>query len=135
MKRQDGDGIDPAALVLAALAGGLTVFTQAGPFSSTDLIVGVSMLLVILSYDSALARTKFQSAAFGSVCAFSLLLVLGPLCEYLERRAAGESVESNVSLVPPWLDLVIWGTGTLAFLVIDQVFVLPWRVKRRCIAG
>lgn len=69
--------IDSAALAGAATAASLSVFGVPGPYIPLNAIVGLTLLILLLTYELRRYRSRSQNLAFGSVCALCSLLVLG----------------------------------------------------------
>lgn len=75
--KSDETNVDPAALVVAAFVAAWPLFSEPGPFVHWSFVVGVTLLLVICSYEFARCRTRWQSLAFGAVCALPSILAYG----------------------------------------------------------
>jgi hypothetical protein len=53
--------IDPAALAGAALAAAITLFVDPGPFVPLSAIIGITLLLILLSYELTRSRNFFST--------------------------------------------------------------------------
>jgi hypothetical protein len=76
--------IDSAALAGAAIAGALTVFSAPGPYVPLNGVVGLTLLILLLTYEPRRYRSDWQNLAFGGVCALCALLVVGFVTEFWE---------------------------------------------------
>jgi hypothetical protein len=109
----EGPKIDPAALASATVAGILAFFLDPGPFDPLSIVVGVTLLTILFAYEFRRGRSNLQNLAFGTVCGFIGLLVVGPLFELIfALRASGEWPKNDkgdeVSRVTTWHLLFLW---------------------------
>lgn len=115
---------DPAALSAAIAAGAIAVLIAPGPYGLFSLIIGITLLTVILSYEWERQRTSLQSVAISLVLAFSSLLVSGFILEYF---CGGFSLKGFVNLkgnlesaVPDFYIAIAWGISLLIFYTIEK---------------
>jgi hypothetical protein len=120
--------IDPAALAGAATAAALAVFLQAGPFYPLNGCFGISLLAILLTYELKRYRTRWQSVAFGAVCALCALLVVGFVTEYWKGGWNSnywvELEKNKESLVSQWELFFWWLALTVVFTGLGVVFAI-----------
>jgi hypothetical protein len=98
--------ITPQALVNVVIASGLALLFSFGSFSLLTTIGGITLLLILFSYDQGAQRSGFQSLAFGAVCALPFTLAAGML---LQQVAGQQNVKMGLSLT--WLCATILATA------------------------
>ncbi|HEY9402975.1 MAG TPA: hypothetical protein VIQ24_09790 [Pyrinomonadaceae bacterium] len=120
--------IDSAALAGAVLAGVVAVFLQKGPYDWLNGIVSITLLAVIVGYETDRYRTWCQSVALAAVCAFCMLLLLGLI---LELDFGGGSLEGIIddkgereSRVKSEQLAVAWPILTFVWCVADRNFMV-----------
>ena len=69
--------IDPATLSGAAIAAALAVFSVPGPFTPMNFVVGVTLLVILFTYELRRYRNNWQNLAFGAVSGLCALLIVG----------------------------------------------------------
>lgn len=74
--------VDPAALAGAAIAAAVAVFSVPGPFTPMNLVAGLTLLAILLTYELRRYRYKWQNLAFGAVCALCALMIVGFVIEF-----------------------------------------------------
>lgn len=112
------DEHDSAALGTAALAGALTIIAEPGPYDLLNLITGVTILLILWSYEYQKPRGPRKSLAFAAVCAFVAILVLGPIFEYF--FSFNQHYSPKNSRVDSWLIAIFWGMITAVVYFHDK---------------
>ncbi|WP_313378160.1 hypothetical protein [Achromobacter insolitus] len=79
-------GIDPAALVLAALASTVSMLMATGTtaeYTVTSLAIGLTLTCVIYAYDVKPKRTCLQKIAISMVVAFTATMAVGGAVAFL----------------------------------------------------
>lgn len=125
--------IDSAALAGAILAGALAVFIEPGPFDVLNVVIGITLLTILYAYELNRPRTDAQSVAFGAVCAFCILLVVGFLAElWLPLSSFPIAVSGKgepESRVPDWFLAAAWLIFTVLFFLIGRTVARKLRLK------
>lgn len=133
IKKRRG-GIDPAALAAASLAAAVAVIAPPGPYGPGSIPIGITILLLITSYDIDPYRSRGQSLAYAAVVALVAILALGfPLeCIFSSDPVARLTVlmkerkeEIPYSEVPPLVSIGAWLFITVVVCICDRR-----RVKR-----
>ncbi len=106
--------IDAPALAAAVLAGALALLTLPGPFGLLGSIGGLTLLLILFSFDQEGYRSVFQSIAYGSVCGFCLALASAAVFRFF---AAPSGVNERLSR--EWLPFT-WLVTTIIVSIIDR---------------
>lgn len=96
----NGSNVDPAALAAAVFAAALTTLTPEGPFAVLTAIIGVTLLLIVCSYEYCRKRYFWQNVAFGAVCALVSLLLYGFIREALEAGNFDTTLNAPVEVNP-----------------------------------
>lgn len=110
-------GIDPAALAAASLASAVSTFAQSGPYTLLSSVLGVSILMLVRSYDIDPHRNWFQSVAYSCVSGLTTLLAVGYLLELL---FAWSAPHVGTSEVPQWVHFLLWVFFSLGYLWHDK---------------
>jgi hypothetical protein len=108
--------IGPAALLGTVLAGGLAIKAASGEFGWLTTFVGVTLLLVLLSWDVQPARSIAQSIAYAAVVGFTFMLAWSWLFAYEEANRTYLAFQGG------WYP-IFWGIGFVIFAVVDRVRV------------
>lgn len=108
--------IGPAVLLGTVLAGGLAIKAASGEFGWLTTLAGVTLLLVLLSWDEQPARTFVQSIAFALVVGFTFMLAWSWLFAYEEANRTYLAFQGG------WYP-IFWGIGFVIFVVVDRVRV------------
>ena len=98
--------ITPQALVNVVIASGLALLFSSAPFGPLTTVGGITLLLILFSYDQGAQRSGFQSLAFGAVCAFPFTLAAGLL---LQQLAGPQNLKIGLALT--WLCATILATA------------------------
>jgi hypothetical protein len=101
--------IGPTALINTVIAVVLPLLFSSTPFGWFSTAGGITLLLILLSYDQGTRRSPFQSFSFSAVCALSLTFAAGVV---VQRFAAGREL-------PIWL-VVVWAAVTILGTAIDR---------------
>src|ERR1700761_4539602 len=126
--------INVLALLGVLIAGGLAGRIAPGPWGAP--LTGVTLLVLLFTYDREGYRTSGQSLAFGAVSGFCLMLAGAAVLELLgligpsigavgavltTRPEAGSSIEQSAFFAAPFLyPALIWIAGTVLFWAIDR---------------
>ncbi|HEX4231031.1 MAG TPA: hypothetical protein VHZ07_20310 [Bryobacteraceae bacterium] len=108
--------IGPAALLGTVLAGGLAIKAASGEFGWLTTFIGVTLLLVLLSWDEQPARSFVQSIAYAAVIGFTFMLAWSWLFAYEEAN------RTYLAFPGGWYP-IFWGIGFIIFVVVDRVRV------------
>jgi hypothetical protein len=95
----NGERAERAALLGIALAGAISVAVSSDRFDLWDTIVGITLVLILLTYDTRKPTQQIERYAFGAVYALCGLLIFGILLEY---------VASTLSWRGDLLALILW---------------------------
>ena len=114
--------VDPAALAGAAIAAAVAVFSVPGPFTPMNLVAGLTLLAILLTYELRRYRYKWQNLAFGAVCGLCALMVVGFVTEFYRGdwrldywvELIKEPRRSNVN---EWYLLLWWLVLTCIFTI------------------
>jgi hypothetical protein len=98
--------ITPQALVNVVIASGLALLFASAPFGLLTTIGGITLLLILFSYDQGAQRSASQSLAFGAVCALPFTLAAGIL---LQQIAGPQNLKLGLALT--WLCATILATA------------------------
>ena len=110
-------GIDPAALAAASLASAISTIAQPGPYTPVTMVVAVTLLLLIISFDVEAYRTKSQSLAYSAVVGLASSLGLGlPLECYFGSCLS----DAGSSAVPQLVSVICWIGVTALMYALDR---------------
>jgi hypothetical protein len=98
------------------LAGGLAIKAASGEFGWLTTCAGVTLLLVLLSWDEQPARSFGQTFAYAAVCGFAFMLALSWLFAYEEANRTFLAFQGG------WYP-IFWAIGFVIFAVVDRVRV------------
>jgi len=126
---------DQASLAIAGLAAILAVFLKEGEFNWMSTAVGISLALILLSYNSAAEKKLPRNMAFASVLALCALLICGVGLEkigylaiklewYEEKVATMNNPEP--SQVRPFMAAIAWLCFACVFTILDKKGVLQF---------
>jgi hypothetical protein len=101
--------IGPTTLINTVIAVVLALLFSSTPFGWFSTAGGVTLLLILLSYDQGARRSPFQSLSFSAVCALSLTFAAGFV---IQRFAPNKEL-------PIWL-VVVWAAVTILGTAIDR---------------
>ena len=101
-------GIDGTVLLTAAIAVALALRSTPNPFDWITGIAGLTLLLVLLSFDGGSFRSVFQSLAYAAVCGLALVLIAGSVFQMVATNQDAHSVEMR--LAATWLfgSVILW---------------------------
>lgn len=108
--------IGPAALLGIVLAGGLAIKAASGEYGWLTTFIGVTLLLVLLSWDPQPARSFAQSISYAAVIGFTFMLSWSWLFAYEEAN------RTFLAFPGGWYP-ISWGIGFVIFVVVDRVRV------------
>jgi hypothetical protein len=109
-------GIDPAALAAASLASAISTIAQPGPYTPVTMVVAVTLLLLIVSFDVEAYRTKSQSLAYSAVVGLTSSLGFGLPMECYFGSCLSDAASSAV---PQLASVACWIVFTLLTYVLD----------------
>ncbi len=110
--------IDPATLILAALAAAFGLTLLPGAFACLASIGGLCLLVILLGYDRDGYRSVFQSLAFAAVFSLSVTLAAAYVLKLI-AGSYGEAQPTNGQFATEWLP-GLWAVITVVFWPIDR---------------
>lgn len=118
---QKNNPIDSAALAGTVVAAILATSSQSGPWYPSDGAIGLTLLIVLMSYELERPRKKLQNVAFGMVCSLSTILIVGFITEFWlsgfnwHYWVELEKPNPAISRVNPWYIGTWWCVLTVVF--------------------
>lgn len=125
--RFNDHGVDPAALAAAVFAAAVTSYSEEGPFVPFSLVIGITLLLIVCSYEFCRERSFWKNLAFGAVCALVSLLIYGFVREmwkagwHLKTWIDAEGNLVRDTRVSPDELVIAWGILTAIFAFIGYL--------------
>lgn len=118
---------DSAALSGACLAAVLAIMIDPGPFDLMNLAVGITLLLLIIGFETW-PRSGRRAVALAATTSFIFLLVVGPLAELCYGGDFDGEVrnrELDTAIRHDWLLPAIWAGSTILL----SVTLWLWKVR------
>jgi hypothetical protein len=117
-RQYETDPFDSAALAASSLAAVLSVTGQEGPYVITNLITGITLIVILLAFEIKRTRSFLKSIAMGMVIGLISWLIFGFILETIlpPSKLDLSSVSNH------WLGYV-WFAVTVSFALFDQVSI------------